>query len=189
MATSSAVGSEGPARLIHHLTRAAHHAPETATGLIAVIRADSRTYLPLALAMACYGAGPVDTALATVVEGTHLTFEECCELEELIPLNTGVLPNAALAIAVQHCRRAGSNAQLAVALRRLGNRLGAVGRYGEALAATEEAVELCRELVAFYPDAHTSDLAGALLTDRFRMKFGVGLGSWVLFRQDLVSAC
>ncbi|MFF0291365.1 hypothetical protein [Streptomyces sp. NPDC005262] len=31
--------------------------------------------------------------------------------------------------------------------------------------------------------------AAAVLTDRFRMKFGVGLGSWVLFRQDLVSAC
>ncbi|WP_432758694.1 tetratricopeptide repeat protein [Streptomyces lydicamycinicus] len=75
----------------------------------------------------------------------------------------GVLPNAALAIAVQHCRRAGSNAQLAEALRRLGNRLSAVGRYEEALAATEEAVELCRELVASDPDAHTSDLAGALL--------------------------
>ncbi|WP_330280691.1 hypothetical protein [Streptomyces sp. NBC_00569] len=38
-------------------------------------------------------------------------------------------------------------------------------------------------------DRGPSPLRGLPLTDGFRMKFVVGLGGWVLYRQDLVGVC
>ncbi|MFD9523572.1 tetratricopeptide repeat protein, partial [Streptomyces sp. NPDC059979] len=51
---------------------------------------------------------------------------------------------------------------LSGALHGLGGRLVEVGQHRKALAASEEAVELLRQLEAASPDAHSRELAGAL---------------------------
>ena len=53
-------------------------------------------------------------------------------------------------------------AELAGSLNNLGNRLGAVGRYDEALKAAEDSVALYRDLLARQPDAYAADLARSL---------------------------
>ncbi|MEU1409830.1 hypothetical protein ABZ471_47935, partial [Streptomyces sp. NPDC005728] len=151
MTTASPPATDASTQLVRRLIRATHHTPEAAAGLIAVINTDPKTYLPLALTMARYGAGPVDTALATAITNTDLTYMESATLEEMIPLRSGILPHAALAAAEQRRRQAASDTEIAIAQRKLGGRLGEVGRRREAVAAAEEAVALFRQLVAADP--------------------------------------
>ena len=159
MAPTSAGAADAPVRLTLRLIRAAQGAPEAAAGLVAVIRANASVYLPLALTLAHYGAGPLDTALAEAIRDTDFTHEEWSDLEGRIPQNTGILPHTALAAADQRRQRADNDVDIALALGRLGIRLGGVGRHRDALEAAEEALELWRQLAAADPEAHTVNLA------------------------------
>jgi tetratricopeptide (TPR) repeat protein len=95
--------------------------------------------------------------------------DQLAEVERLIPEPVLLRTHAAIAdrnVALYRALAAGNpaahQANLAGALNNLGAWLGDLGRYQEALAATEEAVALSRALAAGNPAAHQAGLAAAL---------------------------
>ena len=119
----------------------------------------------------------LDTVVAQLIRsGEGWTVDQLTELDHLIPEPVLLRAHAAIADlnvtlyrALAADNPAAHQANLARALNNLGIWLDRVGRYPEALAATEEAVTLYRALAADNPAAHQAGLAAAL----------DGLGIWL----------
>jgi tetratricopeptide (TPR) repeat protein len=152
------------AALLELLARASDHTPQAARLFAGIIDADvtALTEAGVAAALAASTGLPrLDSELARLIVQVSWSADALGRIEGQL---TGRLPRtqaAAGEIAVKLARADSDAATLADALTILGNRLDDLGRYQEALAATEEAIGLYRPLAEANP-VHQPALALAL---------------------------
>ena len=166
------MSQEQAARALGFLARAADHL-EAAGGLFEEFAGGDLNRLILAAVLAARtgeaGRRLLDPAIASqIAAADDWTLDQLTGLQETVPgyllLHTHVtiaqlMVTAWRPLAVEDPAR---QANLAHSLNNLGARLARVGRYREAVDATEETVALYRPLAADNPAAHQADLAGAL---------------------------
>jgi tetratricopeptide (TPR) repeat protein len=107
------------------------------------------------------------------VAALPLTAEVLDALAAAIPYPTRVLAHTAAAVAQARLAHADTGEQRAERLTTLGIRRSGLGRWEQALAATEEAVAVWRRLAAARPEAFVPDLATAL-SNLGAMLWGLG---------------
>ena len=147
------------------LARAAAHRPE-ATGLItSALRADLPGLGLAAVEVSIQTPGPVAGILAEVGATCDATLKTLIQIDEAIPYQTVVLAKASLTLTARindMLPEDSNKAALAWWRNRLGGRLEQAGRLADALAATEDAVTIYRDLAAADPARYHPNLARAL---------------------------
>jgi len=131
----------------------------------------------------------LDTVIAEQIRASDdWTIDQLAELSRVIPDHVLLLTHVAVADCTVRLRRAearhssaANQPDLARAVRSLGVGLNRVGRYQEALAATEEAVALYRVLARDNPAAHQPDHAWAV------RNLGAGLDKVSRYQEALAS--
>ena len=147
------------------LARACAHRPQAPAMIAAALRADLPGLGVPAVDVAVQTPGPVGGILADVAGTCDATLETLVRIEEAIPYPTITLARADLALTARISSMLPADtgkADLARWRDLLGVRLSQVGRPAEALPATQEAVEIRRELAAASPDRYRADLAASL---------------------------
>jgi tetratricopeptide (TPR) repeat protein len=167
------IGAVQPDRLAElHAVRELTAAPEFAraclTGLDALQALRAVTLLARATSDHPEAEALLGQALpgtASLITGMPVAAQELTAIYNAIPYPTVILAPAAAAIAQRIIRLLPADTDSATRaywLDHLGIRFSALGRPAEALATTEEAVTIWRELAAANPDRYRPDLAASL---------------------------
>ena len=161
---TSWLGWSDPSWLHHGLTvlnRMTSHTPEAEGWLREILQTDLQRLAPSAIQVAIETGDPIGRILSAVLSQQPAPIL-ASEIEPDLPKHTTALREFAAVVTTQCLDLVLEDDERARILNHLGNRLSALGRWEEALEATQETVAIYRKLAVGRPDAFLPDLAGGL---------------------------
>jgi tetratricopeptide (TPR) repeat protein len=159
---TAAATPEQVTHVLMTLARAATHTHTAAVAVQTVLGADPRRLLPIAIRLARAGAGPIDHAIANVIDRADLDADTAADLLNQVPRDTRILMHTRVAVARVTVERTTTEAHRADTLTILADALYQIGLHSEAITAAGEAVNIYRRLAAADPGGRCDQLAKAL---------------------------